>query len=290
MSTLHLITWLEENRSFLEPPVCNKMVHSKGHLKVFASGGPNLRKDYHIEEGEELFYQVRGGMLLRIIEGGRPRDIPIEEGEAFLLPANVFHSPQRYPDTLGIVIERERRFEEKDGLVYFVHDEKDQPTSQKLFEKYFHCTDLGSQLAPIIRTFFASEQHRTGKAIQEELVVQPPVLPNLETRCGRPRALLQLLDQRLEGVAEEEGVELLPGEGCQSSFRGFKQGRSQIKDPKGEVWIWVVKGTASVRGEDGQMIELGVNDTFLVECGKTYELIRNEGAYVVAYSQTNPKV
>jgi len=43
---------------------------------------------------QELFYQIKGDMRLDIIEGGKLRQIPIREGEMFLLPGRVPHSPQ----------------------------------------------------------------------------------------------------------------------------------------------------------------------------------------------------
>ena len=33
---------------------CTAFRHSKGQMKSFYVGGPNQRKDYHIEEGEEV--------------------------------------------------------------------------------------------------------------------------------------------------------------------------------------------------------------------------------------------
>ena len=35
-------------------------------------------------------------------------------------------------------------------------------STEVLFERWFHCEDLGSQLKPIIEEFFASEEHKTG--------------------------------------------------------------------------------------------------------------------------------
>ena len=70
-SLLHDVSgWIEENKSSFIPPVCNKLMHGAGQLKVMFIGGPNVRKDYHIEEGEELFYQVKGDMVLKIVEKG----------------------------------------------------------------------------------------------------------------------------------------------------------------------------------------------------------------------------
>ena len=48
-------------------------------------------------------------MVLRIMEDGRPRDMPIRAGEIFLLPPHVRHSPQRpEPGSVGLVIEYRR--------------------------------------------------------------------------------------------------------------------------------------------------------------------------------------
>lgn len=48
---------------------------------MFYVGGPNQRKDFHLEEGEEFFYQVKGDMNLVVLEAGRFRDVIIKEGE-----------------------------------------------------------------------------------------------------------------------------------------------------------------------------------------------------------------
>lgn len=154
--------WVEENRGSFQPPVCNKLMHQE-QLKVMFVGGPNTRKDYHIEEGEEVFYQLEGDMVLRVLEQGKHRDVVIRQGEIFLLPARVPHSPQRFANTVGLVVERRRLETELDGLRYYVGD-----TMDVLFEKWFYCKDLGTQLAPIIQEFFSSEQYRTGKPIPGE--------------------------------------------------------------------------------------------------------------------------
>ena len=99
--------WIDEHRHLLKPPVGNKVVYVENDdFIVMVVGGPNSRKDYHYNEGEELFYQVEGDIVLKIIEDGKPVDIEIKEGEMFLLPARVPHSPQRSAGSIGLVIER----------------------------------------------------------------------------------------------------------------------------------------------------------------------------------------
>ena len=86
----------------------NKKVFEDDEFIVMVVGGPNNRKDYHIDEGPEFFYQLEGEMVLKTIQGGKVVDIPIRAGEIFLLPGRIPHSPQRMPNSVGLVIERKR--------------------------------------------------------------------------------------------------------------------------------------------------------------------------------------
>ena len=119
-------------------------------------GGPNSRKDYHIDVGEEFFYQLEGDMNLRIMENGIPRDIAINEGDIFLLPPNIPHSPQRLSDTVGLVIERKRRSGELDGFQWYCDN-----CHSLLYEKYLPLTDIVKQLPPLFNGFWGNENART---------------------------------------------------------------------------------------------------------------------------------
>ncbi len=111
--------WIDENRHLLKPPVGNKLVFEDAEFIVQVVGGPNSRKDYHWDEGEEFFYQLEGDILVKIQEDGKSVDVPIREGEIFLLPPRVPHNPVRGANTVGMVIERKPRDGEKDGLLWF---------------------------------------------------------------------------------------------------------------------------------------------------------------------------
>ena len=160
---INLPAWIEEHRHLLKPPVGNKVVHD-GDFIVMVVGGPNQRTDYHWDEGAEWFHQIEGEMVLRIQEddgSGRlaVRDIPIRAGESFLLPPRVPHSPQRMPDSIGMVIERKRLAHEDDGLMWFCEN-----CNEKIYEEYFHLVDIENDFPPVFDRFYSSREHRTCKA------------------------------------------------------------------------------------------------------------------------------
>ena len=151
--------WIDEHRYLLKPPVGNQQVYvGNEDFIVMVVGGPNSRKDYHFDEGEELFYQLEGDITLKIIEDGKPVDIAIKAGEMFLLPPRVPHSPRRPANTVGLVIERNRRLGEKDGFMWFCEN-----CGNKLYEEFAEITDIVSQLPPIMNRFWESTQLRTCK-------------------------------------------------------------------------------------------------------------------------------
>jgi len=151
--------WIDEHREFLKPPVCNRQVFRDSEFIIMVVGGPNSRTDYHDDPGEEFFYQLEGDMLLRTIQDGKRVDIPIREGEILLLPPHVPHSPQRFADTVGLVIERQRRPEEKDGFLWFC-----ERCNHPLYSEYLHVSDIVAQLPPVFERFYGSIEHRTCRA------------------------------------------------------------------------------------------------------------------------------
>ena len=81
----NLHKWIAENRHLLKPPVGNQQIYKDNDdFIVMVVGGPNSRKDYHYNESEELFFQLEGDVILKIIEDGKQVDIPIKEGDMFL--------------------------------------------------------------------------------------------------------------------------------------------------------------------------------------------------------------
>jgi 3-hydroxyanthranilate 3,4-dioxygenase len=161
--------WIDENRSLLKPPVNNKVVYKDAEFTIMVVGGPNSRKDYHYNESEEFFYQLEGDVVVQIQEDGKAVNVPIKEGDIFLLPPKVPHNPKRPDNTIGLVIERRRRDTEKDGLLWFCEN-----CNHKLYEEYFSLTDITKQFQVVFEKFYTNEDLRTCK--QCGTVMQPPAV------------------------------------------------------------------------------------------------------------------
>lgn len=164
---INFMKWIEENRHLLKPPVGNKCVYEDAEFIVMVVGGPNSRKDFHYDEGEEFFYQIEGDITVTIQEDGKAIDVPIRQGEIFLLPPRVPHNPIRGANTVGLVIERRRREGELDGLLWFCEN-----CNAKLFEEYFELGDITTQFQGIFAKFYGDEALRTCKECGK--VMEPP--------------------------------------------------------------------------------------------------------------------
>lgn len=119
---LNLDAWLRANRRHLKPPVANRQFFNESaDSVVFVSGGPNTRNDYHVNPTEELFYQLKGDIAVRVrpLDGAAPHDVIVREGELFMLPRWVPHRPQRPAGTLGLIIEYPRPPGQYDALRWY---------------------------------------------------------------------------------------------------------------------------------------------------------------------------
>lgn len=153
----NLQKWIDDNRDLLKPPVGNKNLYPEGtDYIVMIVGGPNARKDYHYNETEELFYQLEGEIIVRIQEGGKAVDIPLKAGDMYLHPAKVPHSPIRSEGSIGLVIERVRKPEHTDGLIWFCDK-----CNNKLHDTYFPLINIEKDFFPRFREFYGSEELRT---------------------------------------------------------------------------------------------------------------------------------
>jgi 3-hydroxyanthranilate 3,4-dioxygenase len=160
--------WIEDHRHLLKPPVGNRVVYEDTDFIIMVVGGPNSRKDFHFNEGEEFFYQLEGDINLKVMENGQARDIPIREGEIFLLPPKVPHSPQRGANTVGLVVERKRKETEIDSCIWFCES-----CGNELYKENFSLKNIVTELPEIMNAYYSSEEKRTCNSCGD--VMEPPV-------------------------------------------------------------------------------------------------------------------
>jgi 3-hydroxyanthranilate 3,4-dioxygenase len=145
---LNFLKWIDEHRHLLKPPVGNKVVWKDADVIVMVVGGPNSRQDYHYNETPEFFYQIEGDIVLKVIEEGVKKDIHIREGEIFVLPPKVPHSPQRGANTIGLVIEYPRPEGVKDKLQWYSDEDVN-----LLYEEEFTLDNIETDMPAIFERY-----------------------------------------------------------------------------------------------------------------------------------------
>jgi 3-hydroxyanthranilate 3,4-dioxygenase len=131
--------WIEQNKHLLKPPVGNKQMFPTGDdFITMVVGGPNQRSDFHVDPYEEFFYQI------------------INEGEMWVLPRNMPHSPQRDADSIGLVIERVREPGTLEKFRWYCAN-----CNAIVHEVELQVTDIVADLPPVFNAFYDSEDART---------------------------------------------------------------------------------------------------------------------------------
>jgi len=150
-------SWIDANAHLLKPPVGNRRVFESADMVVQIVGGPNQRVDFHDDPVEEFFYQLKGDMILKVIEDGRIVDIPIHEGEVFLAPAHLRHSPQRpVPGSIGLVVESARPAGAKDGFEWYCFN-----CGKLVHRVEIPVRNIVADLPPLYQAFYGDERART---------------------------------------------------------------------------------------------------------------------------------
>lgn len=157
LSAFNFKAWIDEHRHLLKPPVGNKMVFENADIMVTVVGGPNKRTDYHDDPVEEFFYQLEGDMLLKLYDGEEFYDVPIRQGDVFLLPPHVRHSPQRPQiGSVGLVIEPKRPEGALDAIEWYCFE-----CGTRVHRAELALKSIVDDLPPVYAKFYADEDLRT---------------------------------------------------------------------------------------------------------------------------------
>jgi 3-hydroxyanthranilate 3,4-dioxygenase len=153
---INLMKWVEQHRHEMKPPVSNKYLYDGEDFFVMLINGPNARNDFHQTSSEEFFHQLQGDIVVRIVEDGKIKDVPVRQGETFFIPGNVPHSPTRPPNTLGLVVERRRPPGELEHLQFYCDN------CHALVEDIeFDCKDIVVHFKQAMEDFWADPKRST---------------------------------------------------------------------------------------------------------------------------------
>jgi len=150
VASFNLMQWVKDNRHLLRPPALNQTIFAEDDLIVQIVGGPNIRTDYHDDPFEEFFYQLKGNMILKVVEDGRLRDKPINEGGIMLIPPHMPHSPQRPdPESIGMVVERIRPPGVMDAFEWYCEN-----CAKKVWRREVRVDNIVKDLPPVFEEYY----------------------------------------------------------------------------------------------------------------------------------------
>jgi len=282
---INFTQWASDNADQFKPPICAKLMYGKGsgQLKVMFVGGPNERKDFHIEEGEELFFMMKGNMSLPIMEKGVLRCVSIKEGQFFLLPSRIPHSPQRpETDSIGLVIERDRGKDEIDCLRYYVEGSSNQNI---LWEDWFYCVDLES-LKEIVDKFKKTEQFKTGQ-VDPNFVLSPFFQVDSTIAVHDPFFFEDWIKSNESALSQNGKADLFRTD--QTSAVVHSGNYSQPGSPN-EFFVWQYRGSASIKFSDSAIVEFNVGSMYLIQPGKAFQFeVSSPGNITIFVQQWQPR-
>jgi 3-hydroxyanthranilate 3,4-dioxygenase len=155
MSRLHAFNfqkWVQDHHHELEPPVGNQQIWADADLMVTVVGGPNQRTDFHDDPVEEFLYQLKGDMVLKLIDNGDRYEVKLREGDVFLIPSHVRHSPQRpIPGSIGLVVEPKRPDGLLDAFEWYCFS-----CGHLLHRAEVNLESIVRDLPPVYETFYAN--------------------------------------------------------------------------------------------------------------------------------------
>jgi 3-hydroxyanthranilate 3,4-dioxygenase len=154
---MNFLRWIDDHDHLLKPPVGNQQIWKDTDFIVTVVGGPNHRTDFHDDPLEEFFYQIKGNAWLKLWVDGKEERVDLKEGDIFLLPPHVRHSPQR-PETGSacLVMERQRPEGLLDGFEWYCLN-----CGSLVHRVEVQLKNIVTDLPPLFEAFYASEPNRT---------------------------------------------------------------------------------------------------------------------------------
>ncbi len=150
----NLQQWIDEHRLHWGQ---RRIIWEDSDFVAFVTRGPNQRTDFHINPGDEIFYQLEGALSLYYLTPDGKREVAaIHAGEMFLLPRNTPHSPRRGDGSWTLVVERRRKADEQDRFVWYC-----ERCNDPVFETTIHFDDPSDAVSKAYEAMRSDARLRT---------------------------------------------------------------------------------------------------------------------------------
>jgi 3-hydroxyanthranilate 3,4-dioxygenase len=164
LTGFNLRQWIDDNRGNWGQ---RRVIWENSDFIAFVTREPNRRKDFHINPGDEIFYQLEGELNLHYMDGEGKRQLALlKPGEIFLLSRNIPHSPRRSDGSWTFVVERKRAPEELDRFIWPCEE-----CGNKLDETTVRFDDPSNAVADATRALQADSGLATCERCQTRLVL-----------------------------------------------------------------------------------------------------------------------
>jgi 3-hydroxyanthranilate 3,4-dioxygenase len=181
--------------------------------------------------------------------------------------------------SFGLVIERSRADDELDGLRWYSDFDE---CGTVLWEKYFHCGDLGRDLVPVVMEFKASSEAETkvpgGNVVADAARPWPQ---DVESVVPDPFPFADFVAAHEAELAAGGTLSLFPDDHPDREFSvvvcGGGQEGTQTVRWKHDTWLYQYRGTADV-SVDGKVTTLSEGGCAVVPAGTWYSAARQPGS------------
>lgn len=184
--------------------------------------------------------------------------------------------------SFGLVIERSRADDELDGLRWYANFET---CDEVLWEKYFHCGDLGRDLVPVVKDFKASVEAQSNVPGQNVLSdAERPWLQDTDSIVPDPFPFADFVTAHRAELEAGATISLFPEDHPDREFSVLVCGGGANEASSGkthrwkyDTWLYQYRGAATVTA-DGETTVLTEGCCAVVPAQTWYSLDRSVGS------------